>query len=134
MHAGMPPPCQGDPPAKETPLPRRPPCQRYPPAKETPLPRRPLCQGDPPAKETPCQKADSGIRSMNGRYASYWNAFLFKKKLNVDIFSIGAYRLLIKILPLFFQQCSKIGVKETVCEGIADKNIPGEYITSGSTL
>ena len=37
-----------------------------PPAKETPLPRRP-----------PHREADSGIRSMSGRYASYWNAFLY---------------------------------------------------------
>ena len=51
-----------------------------PPAKETLLPRRPPCQGDPPAKDAPHQGdppgADSGIRSMSGQYASYWNAFL----------------------------------------------------------
>ena len=36
-------------------------------------------------------------------------------------------------MPSIFQQCSKIGVKETECEGIADKNIPGKYITRVST-
>ena len=72
----------------ETPLPRRPPSRRHPPARETPLPRRPPtketpCQGDPPgrrhppARETPTEGGPPGIRSMSGRYASYWNAFLF---------------------------------------------------------
>ena len=43
-----------------------------------PPPRRPTqkeappCQGDPPRQGDP-----PGIRSMSGRYASYWNAFLF---------------------------------------------------------
>ena len=31
----------------------------------------------PPGSRHPPWKADSGIRSMNGRYASYWNVFLF---------------------------------------------------------
>ena len=31
---------------------------------------------DTPRKQTPPPEADSGIRSMSGRYASYWNAFL----------------------------------------------------------
>ena len=47
------PPCQGEPP----------PGRETPPAKETPRQGEPF----PPA-----------IRSMSGRYASYWNAFLFK--------------------------------------------------------
>ena len=38
---------------------------------------------DTPPKQTPWEQtppeADSGIRSMSGRYASYWNAFLFMK-------------------------------------------------------
>ena len=32
----------------------------------------------PPQKHTPPREADYGIRSMSGRYASYWNAFLFE--------------------------------------------------------
>ena len=56
-------------------LPRRPPCQGETPCQGDPLPRR------PPAKETPQEantppEADSGIQSMSGQYASYWNAFL----------------------------------------------------------
>ena len=64
VHAGIQPPCpgdpscQGDPPAKDTPCPGDPPCQGDPSAKETPLPRRPPAkETPPPAKETPppCQ-------------------------------------------------------------------------------
>ena len=55
-------------PQKETPQKEAPPGRRHPPAKETPLPRN-----EPPWKEAP-----PGIRSMSGRYASYWNAFLFQ--------------------------------------------------------
>ena len=39
----------------------------------------PLRKHTPPGKHSPPpREADSGIRSMSGRYASYWNAFLFK--------------------------------------------------------
>ena len=72
------------PPTKETPLPRRPPGRRHP-----PLPRRnphqgeTPCQGDPPegdplrSRHPPGSIPLPGIRSMSGRYASYWNALLF---------------------------------------------------------
>ena len=55
---------ENPPPGKETPLGRE-----TPPSSETPH------QGEPPSlgRETP----PPGIRSMSGRYASYWNAFLF---------------------------------------------------------
>ena len=33
-------------------------------------------EADPPGADTPPREADCGIRSMSGRYASYWNAFL----------------------------------------------------------
>ena len=90
-------------PQKEAPPPKRPPRRapqevgpqegdpqkEVPPKKETPPRRRhpsrrsPCQGGDPPKKEAPPRRhpppkeADSGIRSMSGRYASYWNAFLF---------------------------------------------------------
>ena len=57
-------PPQGDPPVGRTPL-----LVGRPPSKETPLQGDPR-QGEPPSRETPI------IRSMSGRYASYWNAFL----------------------------------------------------------
>ena len=38
-----------------------------------------LRQTPPPPEQTPLPRfADSGMRSTNGRYASYWSAFLFR--------------------------------------------------------
>ena len=34
-------------------------------------------EADTPLEQTPPREADSGIRSTSGRYASYWNAFLY---------------------------------------------------------
>ena len=73
--ADTPPPDQADPPG-----PGRPPRTR-----QTPLPPgpgrhpSPLDQADPPdqADSPPPWKEDCSIRSMSGRYASYWNAFFF---------------------------------------------------------
>ena len=94
---------QGDPPKKETPQEGDPP-RRRPPKKETPQegdpPRRrppkkkpppgphargkltgmrsrPTPKGEIEGDQIPPQEADSMILSMSGRYASYWNAFLF---------------------------------------------------------
>ena len=75
MHAGMPPrrirhhhhdsPVPGRPPLDQADTPPRP--GRHPPDQvDTP----------PDQADTP-QEADSSIRSTSGRYASYWNAFLF---------------------------------------------------------
>ena len=44
----------------------------YPPGLPGPDPPRP----DPPGPDPP-READASIRSMSGRYASYWNAFLY---------------------------------------------------------
>ena len=65
--------------------PRRPPRRRPPPRRppeRDPQEGGPLEGGpqetpgkEPPQKEAP-QEAESGIRSMSGRYVSYWNAFL----------------------------------------------------------
>ena len=54
----------------------RPPWEQTPPGADTPQSRRPPSSRHPPGGDTP-PRADSGIRSMSGRYASYWNAFLF---------------------------------------------------------
>ena len=87
------------PPDRENPPPRpgRPPGPgRPPPAGRTPRTRQtPPNQADPPGPGRPPQdqapspgKPDFRIRSTSGRYASYWNAFLFllqnweKKKFN----------------------------------------------------
>ena len=69
------PPKKEAPPEGGTPQRRPPegdPPRRRPPKKEAPPRRR-----HPPKRETPLKEADSGIRSMSGRYTSYWNAFLF---------------------------------------------------------
>ena len=55
-----------------------------PPEQQTPQSRHPLGTDTPPPppgadtppEQTPLREADFGIRSMSGRYASYWNAFL----------------------------------------------------------
>ena len=48
-----------------------------PPDGEPPRWRTPPGPGRPPPRE-----ADSSIRSTSGRYASYWNAFLFQKRVS----------------------------------------------------
>ena len=50
--------------------------QSIPPEQTPPLP----LEADPPSSKHPPREADSGIRSISGRYASYWNAFLFGRK------------------------------------------------------
>ena len=98
-------PLAGRPPSKETPLPGGPPGQGDPPARRTPLARRtpPPRQGDPPSgRETP----PPGIRSMSGRYASYWNAFLFRliRYLQVELMF---HQSLIKLhIEQFTQLCA----------------------------
>ena len=46
----------------------------YPPGSRHPLSRQPPGAGTPPHRSRACWE----IRSTSGRYASYWNAFLFK--------------------------------------------------------
>ena len=58
----------GRPPRQQIPPQRR----HTPPGADTPSDQTPPDQTHPPPE------ADSGIRSTGGRYASYWNAFLFK--------------------------------------------------------
>ena len=78
------------PPGAETPRSRppeqTPPQSRHPPEVNTPGADTPTT---PPREQTPPRaihlpprpKADSSIRSTSGRYASYWNAFLFGGKI-----------------------------------------------------
>ena len=71
------------PPGADTPLAADPPSRHPHPEQTPPRSRHPLEQTpwsrQPPQADTPPRKSDSGIRSMSGRYASYWNAFLFDK-------------------------------------------------------
>ena len=50
------------------------PRQQTPPGADTPQ------EQTPPWEQTPPREADSSIRSTSGRYASYWNAFLYLKE------------------------------------------------------
>ena len=59
------------PPGADTPLDQ----VHYPPRPGTPPPRT---RHTPPRPGTPPREADASIRSMSGRYASYWNAFLLE--------------------------------------------------------
>ena len=63
------PPWQGNPPrpGRTPPSRENPPWQGNPPSRENP----------PGTRENPPREEDCSIRSMSGRYASYWNAFLF---------------------------------------------------------
>ena len=83
---GQIPPDQADPPQEQADTPpgtgRHPPRNRQTPPwnRQTPPP-----QADhPPPRpgRPPHQEADSSIRSTSGRYASYWNAFLFYNLYN----------------------------------------------------
>ena len=97
VHAGIPhthPPPEQTPPRADTPQSRHPPgadipleqtspWSRHPPGADTPLEQTSPWSRHPPGADPhwsrhPPQEADSGIRSMSSRYASYWNAFLFK--------------------------------------------------------
>ena len=62
------PPMEADTPWRQTPPGAdTPPRSRHPPGADTP----------PPRSRPPPGAADSSIRSTSGRYASYWNAFLY---------------------------------------------------------
>ena len=72
----------------------RPPGKQAPPGKQTYLeagtPRKPTPReaGTPSRKQAPLapgKQAPPGIRSMSGRYASYWNAFLFLVMLYLQV-------------------------------------------------
>ena len=72
-------PWEQTPPQEQT----HPPRSRHPPPEQTP----PRSKHPPPGAHTPPPKADSSIRSMNGRYASYWNAFLLGRVSTLDVSS-----------------------------------------------
>ena len=66
------------PPKKQTPpMKQIPPRSRHPPKNQTPPQKQTPPEADtPPRTRHPPHEADIGARSMSGRYASYWNAFL----------------------------------------------------------
>ena len=85
VHAGMPPPRTTYPPDYVPPRDYVPPQTTYPPGLRT-TPRDYVPPGTtyPPGLRTPPPPAaDSSIRSTSGRYASYWNAFLFSDRFEI---------------------------------------------------
>ena len=73
VHAGIPPGSR-HPPLEQTPPLTRPPRTRHPPGPGT----TPLDQAPPRTRHTPpLRESDCSIRLTSGRYASYWNAFLW---------------------------------------------------------
>ena len=72
-------PLRADPPRSRHPPRGDPPWEQTPPQEQTPSWEQTPLGADPPWEQTPPppQEADSSIRSTSGRYASYWNAFLF---------------------------------------------------------
>ena len=98
VHAGIPPPWSrhplgADPTGEDTPQEQTPPQSRHPASVHAGIPPPPRSRHPPgadppwsryhpweqtrPQEQTPPPpRADTGIRSMSGRYASYWNAFL----------------------------------------------------------
>ena len=86
-HPQQTPPREQTSPWEQTPWSRSPgsrhPKEQTPPQEQTPPsplgaepPREQTPPGADPPGSRPPREADSGIRSMSGRYASYWNAFL----------------------------------------------------------
>ena len=80
------PPGGDTPPGADTPQSRHPLKQTHtsqsrhpPPWEQTPPRTRHPPEQTPSHEQTPPREADSGIRSTSGRYASYWNAFLFSQ-------------------------------------------------------
>ena len=70
-------PWEHTPPSRNLPLEQTPLWSRHPPpGADTPPGAYPPEQTDTPGTRPP-READASIRSMSGRYASYWNAFLF---------------------------------------------------------
>ena len=71
-------PLGADTPGADTPPRQTPPQSRPSPWEQTPPQSRPPLGADPPgSRPPPPREADSGIRSTSGRYASYWNVFLY---------------------------------------------------------
>ena len=101
MHAGIPPREQIPPGADQPPRtrPTTPPRPGRPPRNRQTLPqsRHPPDQADPPPGPDrlppPPGKADFSIRSTSGRYASYWNAFLFCKFFAENCMKMKEYGL-----------------------------------------
>ena len=91
------------PPEQTPPQSSHPPGADTPPRADTPQDQIPLGANTlPQSRHPPPREADSGIRSMSGRYASYWNAFfllLFSSwSLKEDTVNLAIHCVIISIL------------------------------------
>ena len=60
----------------------------------------PLPRSRPPRNRHPPPGADTGIRSMSGRYASYWNAFLLLWTFSRFCSNLQDYLVILSILNI----------------------------------
>ena len=143
MHAWIPsPPEPGRPPGSRPPGNRHPLDQAdttpHPPgARQTPRTRQtppdqadtPQDQADPPGpgRHPPPREADCSIRLTSGRYASYWNAFLFYLVLADTILVVPAYSLLCFIGGIYV--LSSVPLSGLIFDETQSYNV--SYITYG---
>ena len=85
------------------------PPEQTPPGADTPLGSRHPPGADPPRADPPPR-----IRSTSGRYASYWNAFLFEKNCNY----LSSKLALILIIDLIAALLSETFVFRGVCSAV----------------
>ena len=105
VHAGIHPPEAGKqtPPWEQTPSPG----SRH----NCPRSRHPQEQTHPPGSRHPLRVANSRVRSMSGRYASYWNVFLFSFSIHKSKNrkpSIVVYFLLSVWIECAFQMLGRV--------------------------
>ena len=108
VHAGIYPPDQADPPGADTPPDQ---ADTIPPGPGRPPPRPgrpPPDQADPARPGRPPREADFSIRSTSGRYASYWNAFLFSNNIS-KLFAIPDLEAFSKEFHKFLGKVKHLG-------------------------
>ena len=120
-------PPRADTPWEQTPPPprsRHPLPEQTPPWEQTPPKADPPGADTPPGPEPP-PEADSGIRSTSGRYASYWNAFLFM--IDFIIVILKTFKNL--FLWVFFEELfkySQVTAFHAHCDGHSRDPPPSE--------
>ena len=100
----------------------------HPPGRETPRQETSPPKENPPARRPPLGGEPPRIRSMSGRYASYWNAFLLSIRIIRIYCTMNIYdNELIKFLNCYClcgPFCFSIHVHVTICH-IAIQRIKG---------
>ena len=128
-------PREQTPPQEQTP-----PREQTPPWEQTPPPGRHTSQEQtpPPRSRPPQSRHPSGIRSMSGRYASYWNAFLFYLLIYWSRFTSivkspafnGTYSDTVHVRFHYMWNCSKrFAFTFTSCEQTPITNVRGPFHT-----